>query len=385
MHMLATDGKDGPANRPKVIFAGKTGGLLNVKYAFLQAVAADYGFDPLLAADPGDDHKPLREAGLPVLARCTPAAVADAAAIVLDDFVDNTALKQLPLPRVPVIQLWHGVPLKKIGFPEISSAVNMTPEKAAWLTRRYSGYASVPSTSPWMTEQLFSRVFRADAFPELGFARNDVLLRAPGRHDMLGVDVDLYAHVARHRKAGGKVVVYMPTFRDTGGSFLEDGVIDPLVVNAFCARHDILFLAKFHHSIRVDSFRKLPGFCVYNSGCDIYPLLPMADALITDYSSIYFDFMLLDKPLVFFPYDKEKYISRDRELFCDYASMTPGLHVRSQEELVSAILRTVAHGDDQHAEARRGLRDTVFARVDALSAHRVCNHIKDLVTSNKEC
>lgn len=371
--------------RPKVMFAGKMGGLLNVKYAFLRAVSTDYGFSPVLAADPSDDSSQLRNAGLPVLSPCAPADVADASAIVLDDFVDNTALRQIPLPRVPVIQLWHGVPLKKIGFPEISSDVNMTPQKAARLARLYSGYASVPSTSPWMTEALFARVFRADAFPELGFARTDVLLRAPGHTDMLGADKRLYARVAHHRRMGGTVVVYMPTFRDTGGSFLEDEILDPIAINTFCARRNVLFLAKFHHLVPVRSFSELQNFIIYDSMSDIYPLLSMADALITDYSSIYFDFMLLDRPLIFFPYDIEKYTTRDRELFYNYESMTPGMHVHSQKDLLFAISRTTMHGDDPHAEARRRLRDTVFTHIDASSAHRVCSHIRDLVIKNKEC
>lgn len=370
--------------QPKVIFAGKIGCLLNVKYAFLQALSADYGFSPVLAVASEDDYKILQTAGLPVITRCTAHDVADAAAFVLDDFVDNTALGHLPLPPVPTIQLWHGVPLKKIGFPEIHSAVNMTPEKAARLVRQYSGYTSVPSTSSWVTEQLFSQAFKAHNFPELGFARNDVLLRNLTRNDMLGVDTNIFVHLKRHRKAGGRIVVYMPTFRDTGGSFFQDEVLDLHFINAFCMRYKIIFLAKFHHLVRMDSYHGMQGFMLYNSMNDIYPLLHLADALITDYSSIYFDFMLLNKPIIFFPYDKEKYISRDRELFFDYSSITPGIHAHSQDELASAILRTIVHLEDRYMNDRILLRNAVFAKIDSLSAHRTCLHIRELINATLE-
>lgn len=382
------------STRPVVLFVGKVGGLCNVKYAFLQSQAQDYGFDSCLVPSSGDDHQLLRASGLPVAYPCTPELLNSAAAFVVDDFPHKSALGELvsadpstgePAPDSsffagrPVIQLWHGIPLKKIGFPEIASAVNMNSEKALYLQRQYAGYACVPSTSPWMTEELFSRVFRAAEFPNLGFARNDILLRPPTHHDMLGVDQELYLDLVRHRKGGGKVVVYMPTFRDTGGNFLEDGVLDPFALEAFCLRHKIIFLTKFHPNIDVPAFRKLRAFMVCDSACDIYPLLPLADTLLTDYSSVYFDYMLLDRPLLFFDYDKDKYLTKDREMFFDYESMTPGLHCHTQEELLAALLRTLHCGEDPHASTRRELCARAFTHQDALASHRICCHISQMI------
>lgn len=364
-------------SRPSVLFAGSLGGLLNVKYAYLQAQRDDYGFEPIFVPQGREELALLHGAALPTLGRCSLEDVRKAAVVVVEDFPHKSALGAFALDASTVLQLWHGIPLKKIGFPEIASTVNMTPDKARYLEVQYSGYAAVPSTSPWMTDELFSHVFRAGDFPVLGFARNDILLRTPVQRDMLGADTGMYAMLMRHRKAGGTVAVYMPTFRDTGGSFLEDKAMDPLALDAFCARHKILFLAKFHPNLQVEAFRKLNNFVVYDSRKDIYPLLPLADALVTDYSSVYFDYMLLNRPLIFFPYDKEKYLRLDRELFYDYESMTPGVHVRTQDALHDALLRACTEHEDPHAEARRALCAKAFTYKDAHASHRVCCYIRD--------
>lgn len=363
--------------KPKVLFAGNLGTHINVKYAYMQAVAQDYGFVPVFAAT-RNDHAPLQSMGLPVAAGRSDLvqAVAEARCIVLDNFPLHSALQGISLEGKRLLQLWHGIPLKKIGFPELESSVNMTPDKARFLEAHYSGMAAVPSTSPWMTETLFGRAFRAEDFPVLGFPRTDVLLRLPNKRDMLGADTELYAVMARHRKGGGKVMVYMPTFRDTGGNAIEDGALEPAALDHFCRRNNILLVLKFHPLVPVEAIRQLEGLVVHASAQDIYPLLPLTDALITDYSSIYFDYMLVDKPLLFFPYDKEKYLTRDREMFFEYESVTPGTHAQDMESLMAAMLHVVA-GEDAHAEERRSLRDKLFMYQDAQAAHRVCAYIRD--------
>lgn len=364
-----------PDTRPLVIFAGKFGGLLNVKYLFLEAAAHDWGFQPLFLAESRAQFRMLHEAALPVVSP-DGRVPDDAALYVIEDFPHKTAFREHPLPHERTLQLWHGVPLKKIGFPEIASGINMTPDKAAYLAANYSGYAAVPSTSPWVTENLFSLVFKAGDFPVTGFPRNDVLTRPSRKTDMLETDQVMYARLARHKKKGGKAVVYMPTFRDTGGDFISDGVLDIPALDEFCRRRDILFIAKFHPNLQIEGLGRENGFMVYPSQKDIYPLLPFADALITDYSSIYIDYMLVDRPLIFFAYDKEKYLSKDRELFCRYEDATPGRHAATQTELLGA-LADAASGEDPHAQARRALRDRLFTHRDAGSSARLCAYIRD--------
>lgn len=70
---------------------------------------------------------------------------------------------------------------------------------------------------------------------------------------------------------------------------------------------------------------------------DIYPLLPVSDYLITDYSSIYFDYLLLNKEIIFYPFDYTEYVNEDRKLYFDYDEITPGEKVYTFEKLLDTL------------------------------------------------
>ncbi|MEG2173299.1 MAG: CDP-glycerol glycerophosphotransferase family protein, partial [Desulfovibrionaceae bacterium] len=370
--------------RPCVLFVGRAGGRLmdNVKYAFLHAATHDCGFDPLFLTTYRDEYHMLRDAHLPVVLDrlCTPALLQQAALVVVDDFPDKMGAPLLHLQHTPFLQLWHGIPLKKIGFPEIESRVNMTPDKAKMLAACYSGYAAVASTSPWVTQELFSKVFHAHEFWDTGYPRNDALLRPPTRQDMINVDSQVYSRMLQHQKTGGRIFMYMPTFRDTGGDFITDGVLDMESLLALCQRHNILVVAKFHPYLRCEAMQGLNHFIMCDSASDAYPLLRLTDALITDYSSVYFDYLLLDKPILFFAYDQDKYIRQDRELFFEYADMAPGPIATDQTALFAHMLNLIRK-EDNYAPARKSLRERLFARTDDTASAQVCARIRQSLTS----
>jgi len=79
---------------------------------------------------------------------------------------------------------------------------------------------------------------------------------------------------------------------------------------------------------------------------DPYPLLKYTDCLITDYSSIFIDFLLLDRPIIFFPYDLADYNSNEGSYY-KYNSITPGNMVENSSELKD-VLRSIAGGNDKY-------------------------------------
>ena len=370
-----------------VVFIGRSNGRLidNVKYLYLQALTQDYGFRPVFFTHHKDEYAMLWERGLPVITMDAPGieALTTAGALVFDDLFTHEMEAFALGIHAKRVQLWHGIPLKKIGFPEIESAVNMNDEvKKTRLQIGYANYDVVASTSPWVTEELFSKVFKAGSFVDYGYPRNDILLRQPGKHDLLNVDTACYSQIKRHKKKGGKVVVYMPTFRDNGADFTDSagrGVISPAPLAQFIEENDVLFLLKLHPYVNDKNLRGLPpGLMHYPSHLDIYPLLAMADVLVTDYSSVYFDFLLLDKPIVFFAYDLARYISKDRELFFPFDDMTPGPKAATQTQLLEHLSAAFV-GDDPFRAERTALRDRLFSHQDADAAHRLCAHIKGMM------
>ncbi len=382
MQSIVEAAKKVPRQENLVIFIGRSGGLFtdNCKYAFLECFRHFPGLECVYLTHIKKQYDLLLRNNLPVhffngvqsLTFCLRAGV-----IVSDDFWWGSHGPEKELfQEAGTFQLWHGIPLKKIGFPMLESPVNMTPEDADYLYSNYIGYDAVLSTSGWATRNAFSCSFCASDFPELGYPRNDVLTRELDSHDMLNVDSELFGELKRRKKAGWKVVFYMPTFRDVGKDPFSGGVLQERNLLGFAEREKTVFVCKFHpyeaRSLKAQS----PYIVCCKSGYDPYPLLRLADVLITDYSSVYFDFLFLNRPIIYFLYDHENYIQRNRELNFHLKDYAPGPKAYTEDELY-AVLGSVLQGGDGYAPQRLELLHKGFAYRDSFSAMRVNRYIRD--------
>jgi len=279
------------------------------------------------------------------------------------------------------VQLWHGVPLKGIELAVLEERLSRMGTLARALYRayvaffsRYPHYDLVVSTSAWFTQRAFAPSFRARRVIESGYPRNDTL--APSRGEgsagpgWINTDGAALARVHRLRDAGHRVVLYAPTFRTHGRNPL-DGVLDRAALQSFAERHRLCFVIKLHPVLAGGSaLAALSNVVQYAAEADIYPVLREVDLLVTDYSSIYFDFLLRDRPIVFFAYDLEEYLARERQLLFPYADMTPGPVTRTQSELERTIAG-ILEGKDAFAEARARVRALAFDHPAGGAAERV--------------
>jgi len=113
---------------------------------------------------------------------------------------------------------------------------------------------------------------------------------------------------------------------------------------------------------------------------DIYPLVKETDILITDYSSIYFDFLILDRPIIFAPFDIEQYVKSDRALYYDYYDVTPGPKAKNWPEVFRQIEEEI---QEDHWKTKRNIICHRFNKyVDNKSSERVFKVIQDLLNSN---
>lgn len=132
-----------------------------------------------------------------------------------------------------------------------------------------------------------------------------------------------------------KVILYAPTFRD---GQLSDPEIDLNIKQMYESLHEeyVLFL-KLHPVVQVRQKHEYEGF-IYDvsSYPDINHLLLIADILISDYSSIPFEYALLDKPMIFHAYDLEPY-SFSRGFWEDYKSSVPGPVTKDTLEIIDVI------------------------------------------------
>ena len=107
---------------------------------------------------------------------------------------------------------------------------------------------------------------------------------------------------------------------------------------------------------------------------DVAEILPNTDILITDYSSVFFDFLLTNRPIIFAPFDYEKYITKDRELYYDYDEVTPGPKCKNWEEVLEWIVK-FKENPNLFKEEREEVKNRFHKYQDGRNCERVFNEI----------
>lgn len=268
----------------------------------------------------------------------------------------------LPGPRF--VYLNHGTPLKTMGFekayhdPAVANAAKTfgaliccSDFEATLWARAYR----LPPERIWVT----------------GVPRNDRLFTCdPGVPARLGIP------------EGRRIILFAPTYRETGAlpDYLPVPGLDGQALITLLERHDAVMLVRPHYYewpaatatvARLGSDRFMTAD--EHQVSDVNELLPFVDLLITDYSSIYFDYLLLDRPIIFSCHDREAY-ERERGFMVDYEANTPGDKVITGEELLASLDRTLS-GGDPHRVFRHEVRNRFHLHLDNRSAERVSARI----------
>jgi CDP-glycerol glycerophosphotransferase (TagB/SpsB family) len=285
-------------------------------------------------------------------------------------------LRRFLLIRAHVIQMWHGVAFKRIELDKWRHETG----RYRWLSGtamrrfrlflyRFSGrvvrYAAVCSTSVFYRDEVFEPAFLSRHFPITGYPRNGFAHKSQGKALDLAwhnVDAQVKSRIMEWSDAGKRLILIVPTMRDSLKSPMQLDADSMQELDTFAATHGFEFLFKFHPSER--NAQGITGnhlhVCAPNS--DVYPLLPHCDALVTDYSSIYMDFLLLDRPVLFLITDGDSYLREDREVQFDPSSMMPGPRLTSWDELLNALVMTPS--SDTNGLERARLRKMAFDAMD---------------------
>lgn len=242
------------------------------------------------------------------------------------------------------VMLTHGLGPKTMGYAKREVDVDA-------LDRETRTYAHVVCSSD-LEATFWERAYHvplADIWPT-GVPRNDSLVSA--------LDPGL---PARHPALAGKTVLYAPTFRDW--ALLEDYLpipgMDAGALVDLLERRDATLLIRPHY-YEADAARatidRVGSPRVQAADEAVFPdtneLLRHVDVLVTDYSSVYVDFLLLDRPVVFNPVDLEEYVSQ-RGLFFEYGEHTPGAKVRTEGEFLAALDAELQGRDPYRQERAR--------------------------------
>ncbi|BAJ28862.1 MULTISPECIES: CDP-glycerol glycerophosphotransferase family protein [Kitasatospora] len=265
-----------------------------------------------------------------------------------------------------VAQLWHGTPLKRIAHrmpPGWASADGYLER----LEREVRQWSLLLSPSPFATPELRAAFRYRGEVLEAGYPRTDRLARP---------DPAEAAAIRRRLRLppGRRVVLYAPTWRDdrpgAGGRHAFDLRIDLAAARAALGRDHVLLLRPHVHVGGVlpddDFVRDVADHP------DVQDLLLVADVLVTDYSSVMFDFAVTGRPMVFFAYDLEHYRDVLRGFTFDFEALAPGPLARTSAGLVAA-LRDLDPA--RYREARRVFRERFCPLDDGGAAARVADRL----------
>lgn len=290
-------------------------------------------------------------------------------------FVYDQSIKDLNtlLARGAVkVNLYHGVPLKKIGYHYKARPKEGEVEK---FLRNVLRFNKDKSTSFILAPSDFSANIYKTAF-------NQEVIRGPyprnmflcGKIESLSTNLELQ-YIKDIKSNGKKIIFYLPTFRDNCDLkfFGESNASKNSQTISRLSKMGYQVVTKLHFAdTSTLNHEKLQNLINLPSELDIYPILKITDILITDYSSVSFDFLYLDKEIVYFPYDLDYYKRNDRGLILDYEIHTSGCKVTDANELLDAISK-IKHNKIDYSQERKELRMKIF---DDLSIEDFINDLK---------
>ncbi|WP_233569662.1 CDP-glycerol glycerophosphotransferase family protein [Planomicrobium sp. Y74] len=254
-------------------------------------------------------------------------------------WVNNVRLPAwMPKPKDTIyIQTWHGTPLKKLGvdIEEIHMPGTNTSAYKRNFVLEAQKWDYLVSPNPYSTE-IFRRAFRYPGkIIESGYPRNDVL---SNHSETLASNLKKKLGIAEDKK----VMLYAPTWRDN--EFYEKGKYKfEFQFNLDNWKKEFgdewVLLSRMHYLVAENFDFSAHAGTVYDASSypDIRDLYLISDLLITDYSSVFFDFAVLNRPIIFFMYDFELYRDQLRGFYINIEEEAPGPIVETEKELFLAI------------------------------------------------
>ncbi|WP_455353427.1 CDP-glycerol glycerophosphotransferase family protein [Streptomyces sp. SYSU K217416] len=263
-----------------------------------------------------------------------------------------------------VVQTWHGTPLKRIGL-DLAGSACADAEYIATLERRAAQWSVLVSPNRFSTPVLRRAFGYTGDVLECGYPRNDLLHAA---------DRDKVAAAVRERLAipdGKRIVLYAPTWREDrprqGGRYRPDPRLDFQLDLAAVERalgDDHVLLVRRHYLVGGSVPGRGRGFVRDVSRYpDAADLLLISDVLVTDYSSLMFDFAHTGRPMLFHTYDLAHYRDTLRGFCFDFEAQAPGPLLADAAALTEA-LRSPAAATAEHGDAYARFRET-FCDFDA--------------------
>lgn len=286
--------------------------------------------------------------------------------VIVDDYQPEIYLVKF-LDHVKVIQLWHACgAFKTVGLERIGK-----PGAPLFDTHVHKCYTYMTVSSE-LSAQHYAEAFGMDEkkIVPIGIARTDIFFDEEYKKKIVPQVLDYFPQC----RQASQVIMYAPTFRGVNAktaSFPMD-MIDFDLIGDYLLKTKSVMLIKMHPFVKtpLQIPEKYKDVIIDASGFrEINDMLFITDILITDYSSVIYEFSLFHKPMLFYAFDRMKY-EADRGFYEPYSEMVPGKIVRTFEQLIDALEK-----EDFELEKVESFVKKNFKYTDGKSTDRIIDQL----------
>jgi len=294
-------------------------------------------------------------------------------------WVINARLPNFIIKRdgISYIQTWHGTPLKKLGFDikevKMPGTTNLKYKRNFYNESRNWDYLISANS---YSSDIFERAFKFNKkLLEFGYPRNDILYLNNEKSEAKRMEIVNKIGLPTDKK----VILYAPTWRDdeyyNKGEYKFSLKLD-LEKMKSKFKDEYVIILRMHYLISGNiDLSGLDDF-VYDLSdySDIAEIYLISDMLITDYSSVFFDYANLEKPIIFYTYDIEKYRDDLRGFYIDFENEAPGPLVKNTEEVID-VIENIEDVNEAYKDKYSKFTDNFCSYDDGTAAKKVVKEI----------
>lgn len=272
-----------------------------------------------------------------------------------------------------MLETWHGTPLKKLFF-DMDDVHSTNPDYKQIVYRQARDWDYLLSDNPFSTEKFQSCfMYEKEKILEMGYPANDPLYasdikeRAAELKNEMGIPLDK------------KVLLYAPTWRDDDsygeGEYKFNMALDLQRLKKELGDEYVILLRMHYWVVDKLDLTGLSDFVInVSSYSDITDIYIVSDICMTDYSSVFFDYANLKRPILFYMYDLEKYRDVLRGFYLDVEKDLPGPILTDNEQVIDALknIDTVA---EKYKDRYEEFYDRFCCIDDGNAAKRVCEKV----------
>ncbi|MFD1466124.1 CDP-glycerol glycerophosphotransferase family protein [Lapidilactobacillus mulanensis] len=266
----------------------------------------------------------------------------------------------VPNKNMSLVQLWHGFPFKRIG-----ADMPTDPNEGNQVFDEFSYFLS---TSEVMTKRLLT------AFKNYGITENK-LIKSGQPRDRIFYDHERSRIIKNelleklHIPRGAFVVSYLPTFRDSNSASFSFRNLGSEFEEQL--QHANIFIVEKPHHFRAQEYHVSSSANIIEApdSIDTQHLLIITDLLVTDYSSVYADFLYLNRPIIHYLYDGDYYVNNDRGLYNKNVEATfGGPVIKDEKTLIDFVLN---HSDKDFQDVKRNQLNSIVNQYSAQNSGEI--------------